>query len=194
MTNDPYRDESRAPDGLPPAGGAGAEPPETAWMPPIDPTRPGSTPATPPGPTPPGPTPATGPPPAPSPQPANQSQPSYPPPYGAPQYQPYQQPAPLPGQPVPPPPGGQPPTNGLAIAALVCSLAGIITLISAPVGAVLGHLATRQIAQTGEGGASLAKAAIWVGWIITGLILALCCAGLAILIAASRADHALGPR
>jgi hypothetical protein len=65
-----------------------------------------------------------------------------------------------------------------------------VTLFSAPVGAVLGHLATRQIAQTGEEGLSLAKAAIWVGWIITGLIVVACCAVLALAIAASRTDFA----
>jgi hypothetical protein len=105
--------------------------------------------------------------------------------YQTPPGQPYQQPAPGPEY-----PGGRRPTNGLAVAALVCSIAGVITLVSAPVGAVLGHLATRQIAQTGEEGAPLARAAIWVGWIITGLIVAACCAVLAIAIAASRSDFA----
>jgi Domain of unknown function (DUF4190) len=173
MTNDPYRD---GPGGPPPAEGAGPVPPEAAWMPPTDPTQPGQPPP--------------GPAPAPAPQPADQTEPGQPA-YQAPQYQPYQYPGPpFAGQPATPVPGGKRPTNGLAIAALVCSLACFVTIISAPVGAVLGHLATRQIAQTGEEGGSLAKAAIWVGWIITGLVLALCCAGLAIAIAASRADHA----
>jgi hypothetical protein len=64
----------------------------------------------------------------------------------------------------------------LAVAALICSLAGLITLISAPVGAVLGHVASKQITTTGEDGAGLAKAAIWVGWAITGLAVIGCCA------------------
>jgi hypothetical protein len=77
----------------------------------------------------------------------------------------------------------------LAIAAFVCSLAGLFTLISAPVGAVLGHVAQRQIAQTGEEGGSMAKAAIWVGWIITGLFVAACCAVVSLWIAAGRSGQ-----
>jgi hypothetical protein len=76
-------------------------------------------------------------------------------------------------------------TNGLAIAALICSLGGFVTGISAPVGAVLGHMAIKQIEQTGEEGAGLAKAAIIVGWIITGVIVLACCAGAILLIAAA---------
>jgi len=60
-----------------------------------------------------------------------------------------------------------PPTNGLAIASLVCSLGGLVTCISAPVGIVLGHVARRQIRQTGEEGGSLATAGLWVGYILT---------------------------
>jgi hypothetical protein len=97
----------------------------------------------------------------------------------APVYQPY------PGQqPFPPPHPGVPygarTTNGLAIAALVCSLAGVVTVISAPVGAVLGHLALREVGRTGQEGRSLAIAAIWVGWIITGLVLLGCCGAVAL--------------
>jgi hypothetical protein len=60
-------------------------------------------------------------------------------------------------------------TNPLAIVSLVCSLAGLVTCISAPVGIVLGHIAKRQIRQTGEQGAGLATAGLWAGYIITGL-------------------------
>lgn len=63
-----------------------------------------------------------------------------------------------------------PPTNGMAIASLVCSLAGLATCISAPVGAILGHVARRQIRERGEGGDGLALAGIIVGWILTGLL------------------------
>ncbi|WP_433389643.1 DUF4190 domain-containing protein [Micromonospora sp. KLBMP9576] len=82
------------------------------------------------------------------------------------------------GQPAPaayPPPypayGYAPPprTNGLAIAALVLALVGITSCITAPVGAILGHVAQKQIRETGEGGDGMAKAAIIVGWIVTGL-------------------------
>jgi Domain of unknown function (DUF4190) len=75
-------------------------------------------------------------------------------PYGQPQYAAY---------------GPQARTNGLAIASLVCSLAGLVTCISAPVGIVLGHVAKRQIRQTGEQGEGLANAGLWVGYILTVL-------------------------
>jgi hypothetical protein len=93
--------------------------------------------------------------------------------YGGPQaYSPYGQPGY--GQPpYAPPPyvgyGVQARTNGLAIASLVCSLGGLATCISAPVGIVLGHLAKRQIRETGEQGDGLATAGLWVGYILTAL-------------------------
>ncbi|WP_200215303.1 DUF4190 domain-containing protein [Micromonospora coerulea] len=92
----------------------------------------------------------------------------------------------MPGQPTadpyamggyPPPayPGyGYPPaaarTNTMAIVALVLSLVGIASCITAPVGAILGHVARKQIRETGEQGEGMAKAAIIVGWILTGLL------------------------
>jgi hypothetical protein len=100
-------------------------------------------------------------------------------------------PAPEPGAATPPPPAaptapaaepaypayGQtpapgyyaPPTNTLAIVAMVLSLAGLLTGITAIVGAILGHVAMGQIKRTGEGGRPLALTAIIAGWIITGL-------------------------
>lgn len=68
------------------------------------------------------------------------------------------------------------PTNSLAIAALVCSLAGLAVGISAPVGAILGHKARKQIAQTGEQGDGMALAGIIVGWVVTGLFVCGCAA------------------
>jgi hypothetical protein len=65
----------------------------------------------------------------------------------------------------------------MAIVSLVLSLAGLAIWISAPVGAVLGHVAKRQIRDRGEQGDGLAMAGIIIGWIITGL-------GIAIAIAA----------
>jgi hypothetical protein len=62
-----------------------------------------------------------------------------------------------------------PPTNTLAIVAMVLSLAGLFTGITAIVGAILGHVAMGQIKRTGEGGRPLALTAIIAGWIITGL-------------------------
>jgi hypothetical protein len=62
-----------------------------------------------------------------------------------------------------------PPTNTMAIVAMVLSLVGIIIGITAIVGAILGHVALGQIKRTGEGGRPLALTAIIAGWIITGL-------------------------
>lgn len=61
------------------------------------------------------------------------------------------------------------PTNGLAIAALICSLSGMVVGLSAPVGAILGHVALRQIRERGEEGQGMALAGVIVGWVITGL-------------------------
>jgi hypothetical protein len=65
--------------------------------------------------------------------------------------------------------GYAPPTNTMAIVAMVLSLAGIITGITALVGAILGHVALGQIKRTGEGGRPFALTAIIAGWIIFGL-------------------------
>jgi hypothetical protein len=95
--------------------------------------------------------------------------------YGAPQYATgdYGSPQPYGPSPYGPPgygPYGPPArTNGLAIASLVCSLGGLITCISAPVGVVLGHLAKRRIRETGEQGEGLATAGLWVGYIVSVL-------------------------
>ena len=63
-----------------------------------------------------------------------------------------------------------PPTNGMAIASLVCSLAGLATCgLTSIVGAILGHVARRQIRERGEAGDGLALAGIISGWIIFGL-------------------------
>jgi hypothetical protein len=110
--------------------------------------------------------------------------------------QPAGYPPPPPGYGYPPPGYGYPPpgygypqqkTNTLAIVALVLSLIGIGSCITAPVGAIMGHVAMRQIRETGESGEGLAKAAIIVGWILTGL-LALVIIGYAIAIAFAIAD------
>lgn len=61
-------------------------------------------------------------------------------------------------------------TNSMALVALILSLVGVASCITAPVGAILGHIARRQIRETGEGGEGMAKAAIIVGWILTGLL------------------------
>jgi hypothetical protein len=74
-----------------------------------------------------------------------------------------------PSYPAPPYGYGSGRTNGLAIASLVCSLGGLVTCISAPVGVVLGHIARRQIRATGEEGSGMATAGLVVGYIFTVL-------------------------
>ena len=64
--------------------------------------------------------------------------------------------------------GGQPgyyapPTNTLAIVALV------LAFVFSIVGAILGHVALGQIKRTGEGGHGIALAAVIVGWVFTGI-------------------------
>ncbi len=67
-------------------------------------------------------------------------------------------------------------TNGMAIAAMVVSLSGAALLVCyggggilGLVGAILGHVAKRQIATRGEGGGGLALTGIIVGWITLAL-------------------------
>lgn len=60
-------------------------------------------------------------------------------------------------------------TNPLAVVALMLAAAGVGTFILAPIGAVLGHVAVRQIRRSGQGGANFARWAVAVGWSITGI-------------------------
>jgi hypothetical protein len=97
----------------------------------------------------------------------------YPPPYGdASKGQPYgQQPfsgQPYSGQPYPPPYAPVATTNTMAILALV------FAFIFSPAAIVLGHIARKQIRQTGEQGQGLATAGLWLGYIFTGLYVAVC--------------------
>lgn len=64
-------------------------------------------------------------------------------------------------QPVAPPPVYvyAPPTNGMAVAAL------ILAFVFYPLGIVFGHLARRQISRTHEGGRGLATAALIIGYL-----------------------------
>lgn len=73
-------------------------------------------------------------------------------------------------------PYGYPPqrrTNTMAIVAMCLSLAGIATCITAPVGAILGHVARRQLRTSGESGDGFALTAIIVGWVFTVLLVIL---------------------
>jgi hypothetical protein len=129
-------------------------------------------------------------PPQPPEQPGSWQDPSWPPPEQQPPQQPYGDPyggvpTSSPGYGVPPgspvgyPPAypgyggyGTPPaasTNSLAITSLVLSLCGLLCGVTAPIGAIVGHVARRQIRERGEGGDGLALAGIIVGWIVTAL-------------------------
>lgn len=81
---------------------------------------------------------------------------------------------PYPGQPYPGPPqpyrGYPPKTNGTAIGALITSLLGLtLCFVSAPVGAILGHVALGQIKRTGDQGYGMAMVAVIVGWLLTAV-------------------------
>jgi Domain of unknown function (DUF4190) len=95
------------------------------------------------------------------------------PPYGQPGYgQPGQPGYGQPGQPGYGPPYAPvvAPTNTMAILSLV------FAFVFAPVGIVLGHVAKKQIARTGEEGSGLATAGLIVSYVITGFYV-LACAG-----------------
>ncbi|MEU3452060.1 DUF4190 domain-containing protein [Micromonospora sp. NPDC006766] len=92
---------------------------------------------------------------------------SYPPPaYPPPAYPAY---GPPPAYPAYGPPPAK--TNGLAIAALALSLIGLTSCITAPIGAIMGHVALNQIRERGEQGEGMAKAGIIIGWVLTGLMI-----------------------
>src|SRR5687768_12818956 len=103
--------------------------------------------------------------------PAQTSPSGYPPAaYPAQAYPPQAYPAQYPGYAYPQPAGTSPATNGLAIASLICSIAGVITCgVTSLVGAILGHISRRQITERQEQGAGMALAGIITGWIVTGL-------------------------
>ncbi|MGC4865182.1 DUF4190 domain-containing protein [Micromonospora sp. DT53] len=114
--------------------------------------------------------------------PATQAMPGY----ATPGYAPTGYPPQYPGYGYPQPPK----TNGLAIAAFVLALIGFTSCITAPIGAILGHVAQKQIRLSGEGGAGMAKAAIIVGWILTGfLVLVILFYAAAIIYAITTSDN-----
>ena len=65
------------------------------------------------------------------------------------------------------------PTNGLAIAALVCGVGGFVIGLSFIPAIICGHIARKQIRQTGEQGAGLALAGLILGYVGTVLFIAL---------------------
>jgi hypothetical protein len=63
----------------------------------------------------------------------------------------------------------------------------VFAFIFAPVGIVLGHVARRQIQQTGEQGSGLATAGLILSYIFTGLAVLACCGAIVAVIAAAAA-------
>lgn len=77
-----------------------------------------------------------------------------------------------------PPAAAPPPTNGMAIASMVISIVGILGLCGyglggyiGVLGAILGHVAKKQIRERGENGDGMALAGIILGWIATAIAL-----------------------
>jgi len=61
-------------------------------------------------------------------------------------------------------------TNSLAVAALVCGIGQILFgLLSGIPAIILGHMARKRIAQTGEQGGGMATAGLVLGYIGVGL-------------------------
>jgi len=62
-------------------------------------------------------------------------------------------------------------TNTLAIVSLVAGLCGftVVPLLGSIAAIVTGHMALREIRETGEDGATFAKAGLWLGYVLIGL-------------------------
>jgi hypothetical protein len=63
------------------------------------------------------------------------------------------------------------PTNVLAVVSMISSILGFfaIPIVGSIAGVVMGHIARKQIVQTGEQGAGMAKAGLIVGYVGLGL-------------------------
>ena len=83
--------------------------------------------------------------------------------YGQPYAQPYG------------PPALAPRTNGMAIAALACGIGGFFVFPASFAAVVLGHIARREIRQTGEAGDGMATVGLVLGYIgsVIGALLVL---------------------
>jgi hypothetical protein len=82
-------------------------------------------------------------------------------------------------------------TNPLAVASLACGLGQIFFWFLAAIPAVvLGHVARRQIRQTGEDGQGMATAGLVLGWIGIALTV-LFIAGLVAIVAVTHTGHAM---
>jgi hypothetical protein len=111
---------------------------------------------------------------------------AYSPPPGQQYYPPYQ-----PYPPYAPYPPARP-TNGLAIAALVCGAAQFVTGITFIPAIICGHLARRQIRRTGEQGDGMALAGLILGYVGGAIfIVVLLTIGLVFARAAGSVSHAV---
>ena len=63
------------------------------------------------------------------------------------------------------------PTNGLAIAALVCGIAQFAVGVTFIPAIICGHMARRQIRETGEGGDGMALAGLILGYVGGALLI-----------------------
>jgi len=93
-------------------------------------------------------------------------------------------------QPVPYRPGSGPPagqrTNSMAVASMVCGLCQIFFLFVAGIPAIIfGHIARRQIRETGEAGDGMALAGLIMGYIGVLAPLAVIIAVIALVVASS---------
>jgi hypothetical protein len=92
----------------------------------------------------------------------------------------------------PPPPAGRPPTNRLAIASLLCGVGQLVALFPAGIAAIiLGHMARRQIRETGEQGDGMAVAGLVLGYV--GAAGAVLLALLIVLVVSAASPHFPGP-
>ncbi len=88
-----------------------------------------------------------------------------------------------------PTPYGYPPpvqrrTNGLAITSLILGIASwvILPLVAAVAAVIFGHIAQRQVKQSGEDGQGLALAGLILGWLNIALtVLTICFFGVFVL-------------
>jgi hypothetical protein len=76
-------------------------------------------------------------------------------------------------QPYQPTSGSYPPqgsTNGLAIAAMILSILGVVSCCGFGIaGAIMGQVALGQVRERNEDGEGFAKAGIYVGWASVGI-------------------------
>lgn len=90
-------------------------------------------------------------------------------------------------------PPAPPKTNQLAIAALVCGVGQVMLwpLITVPA-IVLGHMARRQIRQTGEQGAGMALAGLLLGWAGAAIAVLVAIAVILIFVAVANNSSSVG--